>query len=304
MGFMGREVRFAMMGKLRFSGFVLIACMLMLQSNGQAQDREIPPPDEPGFSQQQLLTVWNDFRKNLEKEFQNHSKEMDVTLRQKLSDIDSRILEISSEVERIKLSRKEQELRLRSDYSFIENTIRLFGITSALVVIAFCLYIYRKFRSITNEMLPKIAEEKSNAILGEHFSRERDKIVRLIQAHDKELQLKRTKKILVLTHEDSDLAFLDRFFMQQGFDRCEFEAFDPEADFVGRDLVLFDNEKMVFTVEEVGVFFAGKVQSHAIAFYFGKGNIPNPGQNFAFANSRVQLYGNLINSLKYQSLLV
>ncbi|CAN2041396.1 hypothetical protein GMMP15_440014 [Candidatus Magnetomoraceae bacterium gMMP-15] len=137
----------------------------------------------------------------------------------------------------------------------------------------------------------KIAEKRFD----NYFNSKKDVINELIQ----EFMYKQSSSILVLSHDCSKAEFIKEFFEQMKFHmkKIEFKTFDESLNPANVDLVLFDDDDNLLNQELIEQY-ASKVKP----FYFGKKRV-NSKVIPAFANSKFQLYGNLINVLRHQTLL-
>lgn len=124
---------------------------------------------------------------------------------------------------------------------------------------------------------------------------------------DPETILKEQKRILVLTPDkegESEL-WIRRFFFLLNFRQSVFKK-TSELDSLANeqfDLVLVNTPNDATGQKElIGKIFIGKS-----VFYFGKGKAENENLDkegrLSYANAKSQLYGNLINALKYQKML-
>jgi hypothetical protein len=126
---------------------------------------------------------------------------------------------------------------------------------------------------------------------------------------DPETILKENAKIMVLTPPGQDESWLQRFFFLMGFSQVTFKR--------TTDLEALKNEKCDLVVLNVP-----DDQSRATSnendllnnitigksiLYFGPGQVSNEqldkASKLSFANAKSQLYGNLINALKFQKAL-
>ena len=89
-----------------------------------------------------------------------------------------------------------------------------------------------------------------------------------------------------------------------GFRNVRYETLDQVKDPYKYDLLIFDNENLNIDHADLLAIMA-KTKQGNFCLYFGsdKFDAKEFKDRVNFANSRVQLYGNLINSLRYQSLL-
>lgn len=147
----------------------------------------------------------------------------------------------------------------------------------------------------------KLKEKFDNII-----TQQEGNILEIIDRQDVEKQILKTKKILVLTSKRGDDSFVRKFFKTMGFqiDNVNYEKVDSYKSFDGYDLIFANNEDTFFDEELIQEYFE-KSKGNVVLFFFG--NRFNKGANVAsrmsFANSRTQIYGNLINLLRYQEVI-
>lgn len=109
-------------------------------------------------------------------------------------------------------------------------------------------------------------------------------------------------KILVISGENSSTAFLESFFDEKKFPNVKFK---PEAGFTPN--VIFANNEDG-TLDKAVV--RQMVKEDMVLFYFGKSgtwdfanDTPELSRKINFANSRAQIYGNLMSSLEFLELV-
>lgn len=153
------------------------------------------------------------------------------------------------------------------------------------------------------EMAQKAAGEKFDKFFDEQKSR----VLKLIDDKNEEVQLKKNKAILVLTPAGGSDSFLQTFFLKMGFKSPTYQSFPVQAgfDFSKFDLVLFNNDSpQGFSKEKTEIVETVKrFPPEILCFYFGSGRVEVDDTKLGSANFRSQLYGNLINALRYQDLL-
>jgi hypothetical protein len=208
--------------------------------------------------------------------------------------LDSRQLKFQTEMEdkQAKFTRK-----IEDDYHFLKILTWIFGPLIVITLIFLYLKLVKRIGQIAEEKI----KEKFDSLLEEKESQ----IIRIIERHDKELQLKRQSKILVVTPSRSDDSLMRRFFKTMEFQEPDFRSPYELRDLEHYHLILFNNEDETF---DEGVI-PGIVKKTAgpFFFYFGPSTrdsieIRNE-KKVAFANYGAQLYGNLLNALRYQALL-
>ncbi|MCP4351109.1 MAG: hypothetical protein GY795_37060 [Desulfobacterales bacterium] len=246
---------------------------------------------------------------DLNKKFDLNSQAIDLKIKQieeHRKNLDERFQEKSKSLdEKFEKERELIDIRVRLTEAFIDFIIKYLAPVSLGGIIVICLTIYKIYT-----MIPELAEEKAKEkfekLFGEEFEKffdeKEDKIKKLIELHDNELQLKKNKYILILSHADSDDTFVRDFFKHMEFNNVSFETIGSE-EYRNNDLILFNNEDNKLEEEKLADYVR-KIPNSAICFYFGK-RIQNIElhNRLLFANSRVNLYGNIISALKYQTLL-
>lgn len=149
-------------------------------------------------------------------------------------------------------------------------------------------------------------EDKLKEKFDKIITQQEGSILEVIDKQDLEKQILKTKKILVLTAKNGNDAFIRKFFKTMGFqiDNVNYEKVDSYKLYDGYDLIFANNEDALFDEEIIQEYFE-KSKEHIVLFFFGKSF--TKGQKvttrMSFANSRTQIYGNLLNLLKYQEVL-
>jgi len=129
-----------------------------------------------------------------------------------------------------------------------------------------------------------------------------------------EERFKREKKLLVLTKEGGDSGFIRRLLQDTGFlaastipdnvKKLDEETLLKILDGHDYDLIFLNNENVAFEDDEIKTCHS-KTPGYTMIFSFNK-NLPTDivaSQRAASANFKSQIYGNLINALKYQKYL-
>lgn len=126
---------------------------------------------------------------------------------------------------------------------------------------------------------------------------------------DPEALLKEKKRILVITPEKGDATWLNQFFLRMGFAQPTYVQVDKLSTLKNKhfDLAIFNNlhsnPVTLSVVEDTLKDFKGAIS----VFYFGQGvvKIQKLEENgmLSYAGTKSQLYGNLINALKFQKML-
>lgn len=204
---------------------------------------------------------------------------------------------------------KNNETRQKNDYDRLvldvrnQNTIII--IVGSIIII-FGVGFFFKLR--------EYAEKKSKETLDNAFNKKADEINQLILQQNEEYQLKTKKKILVVTPEYSCNEFLKLFFNKMGFnsDNIQYEPMLEKIPVGNFDLIIFNDESVVNKCDnnsknEIEIEkYLQKYPLKTIRLYFGPKRLYT-GNEYekdriitSFVNTRLQLYGNLMNALRYQ----
>lgn len=137
-------------------------------------------------------------------------------------------------------------------------------------------------------------------------------IQRLVERYEEVNVLKRQKKILVISpplkEEDTKSAFIQDLFEEKEFKLVEFQydVTQYTAPEQAPDLIFVDNERGGLSQDLMVAYL--KQFPGACLFYFGRpGSFdfkhhPAINDRINLANSRAQVYGNLLSTLKYHTL--
>lgn len=226
----------------------------------------------------------------LKESYENKKDALEADYKQKLDALNVEIREIRQQVR--------------------EDSLLVKVFTAALVFVGFGIIIsaWVSAKIFAEREAEKMIKNVFNA-KKEELSRLKDNLLRLIEKQDIEKRLRKTKRILVLTPEGHSKTFLDEFFRESDFQPPYFEPFAAakETNFSNYDIVLFNNDdgKSFSKDRSEIVETIRKMPAKTLAFYFGgqPNVILEDTTKFASANFRSQLYGNLINALRYQNLL-
>ncbi|WP_282068461.1 NARF domain-containing protein [Olleya namhaensis] len=190
---------------------------------------------------------------------------------------------------------KRLESKIDDDYTLLK-TLAGIGIGLNLLFIG---GVYFKAKKYVDSELKK----KFDKIITQ---RESD-ILDVVNNNDVEKQILKNKKILVLTSKEGDDKFLRKFFKTMGFslDNIDYQKVNSYEDHFGKyDLVFANDEDESLGVNLTQEYFE-QSPNDSVLFYFGKSykRGTKEANRINFANSRTQIYGNLINLLKYQDLI-
>ncbi|MGE0087818.1 MAG: NARF domain-containing protein [Desulfococcaceae bacterium] len=235
-----------------------------------------------------------------QKELDNHLKMLDVDYQQKLSNLDKRF-DLNLQIVNAKQQEMEKTMALdfqKTDLrvSKTENYFALLGIITLGGLAALWISIYSYADKKAKELFEKRFDESVEKVL----RKSRDELEELIMLHDMEHQLKK-KKILVLSKSEADKEKISLFFKKMAFKDVAYRIFDENLEYKDYDAILINDRNKVFTTEEVDNYFK-KTDPKSICFYFGPQRISLP-ENVASASIGMQLYGNLMNALRYQRML-
>lgn len=197
----------------------------------------------------------------------------------------------------IDLAIKEKEDKLKNDYQYIKFVVWIFGSVTFIGLIIGIITLYFK--------IYKVAAQKVDEKFETLFNENRDKLVQLIKNQDKEFQLKQKKAVMVVSGDDTDDWFLKNFFSKMGFRKVRFERLQPDMPDIDVDLVLFNDEDGALSDGSI-LTVMSKTSVHTIGFYFGSKRIDFTSDykdRSSFANTKMQLYCNLMNALRLQEIL-
>ena len=208
--------------------------------------------------------------------------------------------------------KKDELVRITERHS---NTIYLFlGIIAAIFAIEFIGIFITVKKNIEKKVVDSFVR---------NFNVSKSQLNPLLKDITDDFKLRQSKKILVLSSPGND-DFIKRFFYQMGFinsvsgklDHIIFKTFDEQMEIGNNyDLVLFNNDLDSAKLGEN----KKKIETHLMAypekttkFYFGPPPIfkdqdertINNRAKVSFSNARTQLYGNLMNALRYQDKLL
>jgi hypothetical protein len=129
---------------------------------------------------------------------------------------------------------------------------------------------------------------------------------------DPETLLKENKKILVLTPNGQSVEFLYSFFQIMKFQTPKYVSYNKPEDLDSLksqyfDLIVLNVPDDVSGMDSQENTNIAHLTMGKSVFYFGPGKAKNPQLEstgkLSFANAKSQLYGNLINALKFQKML-
>ena len=209
-----------------------------------------------------------------------------------------REMNVSLEEKKIELDKEFKNLsdKLSDDYSLMKYLTWIFGGVNLLFIIG----ILWKGKSYVQS---KLNQKFDNII-----TQQEGNIIEVIEGQDIEKQIIKNKKILVITAKDGDDKFLRKFFKSMGFsiDNVKYLKVDEYSEHKGFDLIFMNNDDEKIGTSLIDEYF-NHSDSKTVLFYYNttrkqyiNSNVSN---RLSFANSPTQIYGNLINLMKYRSVL-
>lgn len=201
------------------------------------------------------------------------------------------VSELKLRVESLSQEIRNTDAKLRSDYNLF------FQAGIPLTILGLLGFIYSLYSKVYNT-----AVEESKKEVARQFNSEET--------------LKVEKKIAILSKPGADTVFLERFFKRMGFECFRTMDYkDGNVDYLNYDLVLINNDfnpndenvnRYYFSEGERKAIFEKIRTKQIIFFYFGGQDLAadiRSHQQCASTNLKPQLYGNLINALKFQKML-
>ena len=249
----------------------------------------------------QRVTILEGQKQDLKEHIKDKIKVVEDDFKNKANILDTKCLKSKTEMENnyAKFKRK-----MEDDYNFLKILLWIFGTITVIGVITIAVTTLLSYFKLKKRIL-EIADEKVKKKFDSILEEKESKIIEIIDRHDKELRLKKNSNILVLTPTGSDDSSMKIFFEKMEFKKPDFQSPDDLPNLNKYHLVLFNNEDEKF--KEGIIPNLVKKTIDVLFFYLGlrtKDSIDIQNEkNAAFANYGAQLYGNLINALRYQALL-
>ncbi len=167
--------------------------------------------------------------------------------------------------------------------------------------------------------IKKFSEKYVIKILAKNFDVKTENLTHMLKEVKRDYILKQNKKILVVTPEDEDDEFLKRFFSDMSFPVHETSAAGGNVTFIsfseeqepetGYDLVLFNDEESK-TQQSAAEKYLKSYGTATVRLYFGPKHMYGEKDSIditqkkkkllTFTNARLQLYGNLMNALRFK----
>jgi hypothetical protein len=148
-----------------------------------------------------------------------------------------------------------------------------------------------------------LAEREIMKKIAYYFDTEESNLLQVVEEADLN-HLKNKISILVLSPVGIDISFIKDFFKRTRFPNVYFQYTDNITNLNRANLVLFNNDDGKFDHKEILKIIA-KTKDDVYCFYFGQGRFDSGDykDRVSFANTKLQLYGNLINALRYQEFM-
>jgi len=225
---------------------------------------------------------------NLERQKDIIEKQLAFTLEQ----IEEKYKLKSSEIDFVLSTSKDQ-----FDHDFIHLVYISLG--SLLGIAGLVFSFYRRAVRIFNKIVDERVENLFEMSFDEHFNQKKDSIIQILRKHDEETELRENKRIIVLSPEESD-----EYFERMGFEKVQYHKMGSDQKPGDVDLIFFNGGN--FEIKKDDIFkYIDKLGDQTSYFYYGKA-IPLSDElleKISFANLKSQIYGNLINALRYQSMM-
>lgn len=148
----------------------------------------------------------------------------------------------------------------------------------------------------TDEIAKRKVEEKLEASITEF----KDLFLTFLNSQKKEVQLREQSRIIVISKVDTDDSFLKRYFDEFGFKNVVFHKVAQYDQHNNYDLIFFNNENGKLDQDLMNQYIS-QSPKNVVFFYYGSHRVrfDNGMDRITFANSRIQIYSNLINGLRY-----
>lgn len=200
-------------------------------------------------------------------------------------------------IKEVQLAKEKLEVQNKQDKLFITLMISIITVGGLFYLI------YMK----------KLASSRIVKEMAEQFNVETKELKRLLTSLTEDYDLKKKKRILVVSPEYTDETAIKNYLEDMGFKNLRFEKFNQNNDLEGCDIVLFNDhdwgnstETNKISKEEILNFLISSNKNDLIRFYFGPEQIHFPEKLkylYAATNFRSQLNGNLMNALRFQDKL-
>jgi len=223
------------------------------------------------------------------KEFELAERELEVLFKEKQSIQKEEFNTLSAKL-------KEDTTKLKEDYDLIKK-LGYLGLSLNAIFLIGILWKGKKYvQSKINEKFNNIISEKES------------NIIEIVESYDIEKKILNTKTAVVLTANNEDEDFIKNFFNKVGFkrDNITFKKVGNYESLEEFDLIFVNNDKDKFEMSLIDDYFNNS-SNNTVLFYYNTTrkvyNNPSVSDRLSFANSPTQIYGNLINLMKYQQVI-
>lgn len=214
----------------------------------------------------------------------------------------SRIEALEKNEENIRLLYESRTEKLQLDYQKHKNDLEdasylntiiilIFGSLSIVGIVIGYFSVYFKAKKYANE---KIIDSVEKII-----TEKKEKIIKLIKSIDEEYKLKTESKIIVISSDKGNEDFLKLFFSKNEFTKVDFLKTQDVSNHENYDMIFFNNEEGDLGQSEIDKYTQAGNQ---VFLTFSKSRI-DACENMNCSNSRITLYSNVINTLRYHKVL-
>jgi hypothetical protein len=222
--------------------------------------------------------------------------------------LDNQIRNLETKIEKVEGFQENTRDSLNNEFDSLSNKLQDdYNLMKWLMIIGLPVSILLLIGGIWKNR--KYLDEKLNKKFDKIIEQNESDILEVINKHSIENQILKNKKILVISDKDGDDSFLKKFFKEMKFDRnnVKYVKTNTYGNHHGDyDVVFANNEKDDLNIDLIDDYFNNS-NDKAVVFYYNttRKNYTNNdvSDRLSFANSRTQIYGNLINLLKYQVIL-
>lgn len=195
--------------------------------------------------------------------------------------------EILDKFETLRTQWSNEKIEINNKKSEMDRNLKiLIGVASALGISSFFVA-----KGIIDKQMAKGVEK--------YIKRNADKLKGLIDKQDKEDELRKDKKILVLSENEEEEKEIKEILSD--FDGAVFKSIYKKPNFKKYDVIFFNNIKGSIKQEKmIGIINENKKLYY---FYYNttRDNLEKYGDaNVTFANTKITIYVNLLTLLKYQ----
>ena len=193
------------------------------------------------------------------------------------------------------------KLEVEQENSFISWLL----IALAIGVVGFFLYSFSYFKKFIKDQAElqasKMVEKKVATIVQD----KREQLISLIRSQEVETRLKNNSKLLVLAETEEDGDYLVNFFEQAGIHNIDFRYSDEFQEISKTyDLIIFDDHRGTNLRHPLFREYIDRLSdTNMLYIFFGKYFEVEKREMVNYANSKFTLYNQIINSLKFKSLL-